>query len=198
MMQTENKSARLKVYCDENAVSPRDWDNVGTMVCWHKRYTLGDKHDYKTPQEFLDSADAKSAFVRLPVYLYDHSVQKLSTKPFLGRAPHADWDSGQVGFIYASRERVLAVTDWALTEENKDAVREILEAETELYSSYLEGDCYAFSIEDLSGNILDNCGGFYGETMSDILNEMKQHAAPEHRSLFDKIQSYTTLYASMT
>ena len=27
---------------DEYAESPRDWDNLGTMVCFHRRYNLGD------------------------------------------------------------------------------------------------------------------------------------------------------------
>ena len=32
---------------------PRSWDNIGTMVCFHSRYNLGDKHYYGYPAEFL-------------------------------------------------------------------------------------------------------------------------------------------------
>ena len=29
----ENKNAVLKIMVDENAQNPREWDNLGTMVC---------------------------------------------------------------------------------------------------------------------------------------------------------------------
>ena len=28
---------------DMDGLGPRDWDNLGTMVCWHSRYDLGDE-----------------------------------------------------------------------------------------------------------------------------------------------------------
>lgn len=34
---------RVKVERDDNPMNPReDWDNVGTMLCWHRRHILGD------------------------------------------------------------------------------------------------------------------------------------------------------------
>ncbi|AOQ24595.1 hypothetical protein MTAT_19380 [Moorella thermoacetica] len=54
--QAENDEAILKIYYDTSAISPRDeMDNLGTMVCWHRRYDLlGDKHNYATPRDFLE------------------------------------------------------------------------------------------------------------------------------------------------
>lgn len=44
----------LKISLDWDAPNPReDYDNLGTMVCWHRRYTLGDKHNFKEPEDFL-------------------------------------------------------------------------------------------------------------------------------------------------
>lgn len=44
----------LKISLDWDAPNPReDYDNLGTMVCWHKRYALGDKHDFGEPDDFL-------------------------------------------------------------------------------------------------------------------------------------------------
>ena len=40
---------------DENPESPREWDNLGTMVCWHKRYKLGDAQPKEPPEEWLES-----------------------------------------------------------------------------------------------------------------------------------------------
>ena len=36
----------IEVHQDESPESPRSWDNLGTMICFHRRYDLGDKHDY--------------------------------------------------------------------------------------------------------------------------------------------------------
>lgn len=44
----------LEIVRDEFPEDPRNWDNLGTMVCWHRRYNLGDKHDYKTYRDFLE------------------------------------------------------------------------------------------------------------------------------------------------
>lgn len=39
---------------DDSAKSPReDRDNFGTMICFHSRYNLGDKHDYEEPDDVL-------------------------------------------------------------------------------------------------------------------------------------------------
>lgn len=43
----------IKIHTDDNPESPREWDNVGTMVCFHRRHNLGDKHDYKSPSGFF-------------------------------------------------------------------------------------------------------------------------------------------------
>ena len=48
----------LRIIYDENPESPRAWDNVGKMICWHSRYSLGDKHDYSSPRD-TDIPDEK-------------------------------------------------------------------------------------------------------------------------------------------
>jgi len=43
----------LRVIPDDDPMNPRtEWDNLGTMICFHKRYNLGDKHDHSEPDEF--------------------------------------------------------------------------------------------------------------------------------------------------
>jgi hypothetical protein len=44
-----NPVYRLKIERDNDPESPREWCNLGTMVCWHSRYKLGDeqpRHDH--------------------------------------------------------------------------------------------------------------------------------------------------------
>lgn len=58
-MQTNNAELqeplyKLKIEYDDMPLNPRtDYDNFGTMVCWHRRYDLGDKHSFSEPREFL-------------------------------------------------------------------------------------------------------------------------------------------------
>lgn len=40
--EEDYKGYTIKIYHDEDAESPRDWDNLGEMVCFHRRYNLGD------------------------------------------------------------------------------------------------------------------------------------------------------------
>lgn len=53
--ENDNEKYRLIIMQDEDAESPREWDNVGHMICFHSRYRLGDKHDYDNPSEFIKS-----------------------------------------------------------------------------------------------------------------------------------------------
>ena len=63
---------KLIVTADPDPTDPRrDHDHLCTMVCWHRRYELGDKHDWSTPEEFR-AATSEQPQIRLPVYLYDH------------------------------------------------------------------------------------------------------------------------------
>ncbi len=36
----------IEIFPDYEPESPREWCNLGKMICFHKRYDLGDKHDY--------------------------------------------------------------------------------------------------------------------------------------------------------
>jgi hypothetical protein len=46
----------LFVMDDNEPMNPReDRDNFGKMLCWHRRYSLGDEHDYKDSQHFLQN-----------------------------------------------------------------------------------------------------------------------------------------------
>ena len=48
MTTISNGKYRLEIFHDENCESPRENEcNSCIMVCFHKRYNLGDKHDLK-------------------------------------------------------------------------------------------------------------------------------------------------------
>jgi hypothetical protein len=155
--------------CDD---SPREWDNLGKMVCFHRRYNLGDENDLKT-SDFTSWDDLEKYLVKemgavviLPLYLYDHSGLAMSVGSFIGRAQHAEWDSGQVGFIYATKKDILdCYGGKKLSPKKKARTADVLEGEVETYSQYLNGEVYGFIIE--SGELPEpdetSCWGFYGD-----------------------------------
>jgi len=189
-MISKNDKAVLRVVYDNDPESPRNWDgNVGTMTCWHRRYNLGDSHNFDDSADLFESLiwdvldaklrkkivqyvnQGKSASVRLgynrstnewvqsslwsgewlktcsfpaplnykdnsllqsimedldvkdllyfvkdyyvilPVYIYDHSGITLNTVGFSD-----PWDSGQVGWIYASKGKFLKETGYTKNE----------------------------------------------------------------------------------
>lgn len=70
----------------------------------------------------------------LPVYLYDHSRLAMSTVPFSSR-----WDSGQVGYIYITKEEYEEYTGRPY---HPRTAGEFLREEIRDFSSYLEGDVW--------------------------------------------------------
>ena len=155
----------LKVVQDSCGDSPRSWDNVGTMICFHNSYDLGDKHSYNSDDysgwEEMQKAILKEegrGTIILPLYLYDHSGISMRTSAFSCR-----WDSGQVGFIVANKQRVLSEFGGKIvTKKLKEKISTILEVEVETYTQYLEGEVYGFQIVDEDDDIVDSCYGFYG------------------------------------
>lgn len=96
--------------------------------------------------------------IMLPLYLYDHSGITMSTGPF-----SCPWDSGQVGFIYITREQILKEYGWkVITTKRREQIVKYLIADVEIYDQYLTGDVYGYMVEDNDGEDIDSCWGFYG------------------------------------
>lgn len=181
---------KIKVLQDESPSSPRENDNLGTMVCFHGRYDLGDKHDYRH-KDYSGWAEMKRAIekrenvgVILPLYLYDHSGITMNTTGF-----DCPWDSGQVGFIFISKEKMLKEYGGKIcTKQLKERVKQYLVAEVETYDQYLTGDVYGYEIWKLgkkSGKekkMIDSCWGFYGE---DYCMKEAEGCVPEQPELVE-------------
>jgi hypothetical protein len=160
---TDVDGNRVTINYDERDYGdgPRDWDNLGVMACWHGRYELGDEQPKCSPDEYLE--DLPEGTIILPLYLYDHGDITMSTSPF-----SCPWDSGQVGIIYATPERI---RECFIDRVDDDRVRQALVAEVETYDEYLTGQVYNFVVESPSGcdhgdthwEFVDSCGGFYGD-----------------------------------
>ncbi len=177
----------VKIVHDTEPQSPREWDHLGIMAGFHKRYLVGDKDpgtlldDGMIFSDDYDGWDAMEADLRRrgalciqPLFLYDHSGTSISIRSFSGRAQHAEWDSGRVGFIFTTRERMQEfLGKKILTAKTRQRVDDILKAEVEEYDQYITGDVYGYIIEDETGDVVDTSFGIFG------FKVVKQEAARE-------------------
>lgn len=132
MKDKEGNEYTLEVMQDGHLDDPRSWSNVCTMVCWHRRYNLGDKHNYDDSDEFFDdilhnicemkyedfqalstsekyelACESNKIYIK-ELNLYNHSRLTISIS---SRYPYNDrWDAGCVGWIYVSKEK--AMKEW--------------------------------------------------------------------------------------
>jgi hypothetical protein len=154
----------LEVVQDEYTSSPRRDDNLSTMVCFHPRYNFGDKHNYKhgdySSWKGMETAIQKNedAAILLPLYLYDHSGQTISTTPF-----SCPWDSMQIGFVFVSKIKLRKeYSVKRITKEVIEKATKVLLAEVEIYDQYIRGEVYGYTLLDENGEFEDSCYGFIG------------------------------------
>ena len=269
-------SRTLIVEQDQDPVNPRkDYDPFGHMVCWHRRYSLGDEHGFNSPEDFLrdlyrrsiqDGGKRLVSFLKsgkargsrleynrhthewelysrsywktilgnsepdwyleqsapknqlndsgwffdnmldaltiddlkellaeredmviLPLYLYDHSALAMSTGSFIGRAVHAEWDSSQVGYIYADRDSIRQEYG-AVNAETVRKVERVLEGEVKEYDLYLQGECYGYRLFK-DGEEEDACWGFLGN-IDDVRKALKDDIPKDSEGLIDRLELY--------
>jgi hypothetical protein len=164
VLTKNNGDFTIKIYQDDTPESPREWDNLGIMVCFHKQYILGDqKHGFQTPDD-LAKKIKENGIIALPIYMMDHSGLTISTSTqIFSQIDPQKWDWGQLGYIFVTQNSIrenFQVKN--ITKDIKEKVIEILNQEIETYNQYLNGEVLGFVIEDSEGNHLESCCGFYG------------------------------------
>lgn len=162
-----NNGSTIKIIRDESPGNPReDYDNPTQMICFHRRYNLGDKHEMRH-EDYNGWAEVEAAIkeehnvaIIKPLYLMDHSGLAISTGSFNDR-----WDSGQIGFIFVTTEELKA--NWpyegeTVPDEIKKKGEAWIESDLETYGLYLSGDAWGFVIKGPGGEEVDSCWGFWG------------------------------------
>ena len=132
----DDRTVRGLVSIDPYSMDPREWDNFGRMICRNRKYSLGDEHDlnledcnsWDDVKEVIKSA---GGVLILPLGLYDHGGISM----YIGGKTD-EWDSGQVGFIYVTKDDL---DREGLTIESAE---EILRNEVKIYDAYLTGNVY--------------------------------------------------------
>lgn len=172
----------VEIEQDEVPQSPREWDNLGVLVAWHPNYEIGDKDSpfyelVKNGPRHFEMSDVSRLLkeldiaVKLPVYLYDHSGLRLNTGGYRAFDPQG-WDSGQVGFIYVTKEAVRAeYSVKRISSELLERVRLCLEGEVKDMDDFLSGQVWGYVIRDPKNptKVFDSCWGFYGDSEGEVL-----------------------------
>lgn len=181
--------------------TPREWGNLGKMLCFHDKYYLGDKNlnynidDFESWEDIIKAIiKNEDALIILPLYLYDHSGLSIKIGSYKDLLPqgHYEFDSGQVGFIYATKEDIQN-TYKSTNKETLKEVKKQLKREVDIYNDYLEGNIWQFSIikekkckecGHISEEYIDGCGGFYGDDLKE--NGMLSHIDKKWHKLIRK------------
>ena len=115
----EEKKYRVRVEHDDHPHSPRDWDNIGEMLCRYPGYNLGDAHitdaekanaeemcwekigKHTTEGVFEQLALSKDAIFWLPLTVYQHGgiTMHIGSK--------MSWDYSPAGIIYITKEKLV-------------------------------------------------------------------------------------------
>lgn len=193
------KGYHIHINLDPDPINPRkEWDNQGTMICLHPRYELGDDHEQSLGKRLstdkFSGWDAIEKYLRqkhdakviLPVYLYEHGGLTMNTTGF-----SCSWDSGQVGFIFMSANKIRSEMNWKkLTSKRLELVVNNLRAEVEEYDQYLRGDCYGFTVEAPDGHEVadDNVWGFMGDIEKSGLLEQAKNAIDYDLELLAEVE----------
>lgn len=196
----EHAGKLVEIHWDRDPESPREWDNLGKMVCSHKRYRLGDEqikaseyHSWDEVAEHLRRDE--DARIVLPLYLYDHSGITISVGSEHFRAmDSASWDWGQAGFIYVTAAQLRKeYSAKRVTKRILATAEEVLRGEVQVYDEFLTGQVYGYEVHTLlpwteesdfdeddydarKGDFVDSCWGFFG--LDCCRQEAKSAAAP--------------------
>jgi hypothetical protein len=188
----------LRIFADECPESPREWDNLGVMICRHRNYNLGDEQlsrDFEGDFDDLKNhlIKERGAVVLFPLNLYDHSGISISISdnyPYNCR-----WDSSKVGYIFATAEAIKKeFSVKKITAKIRAKVEAILKQEVETYDLYLRGEVYGFEVVKIKkcdlghshDDQLNSCWGFYGSDFKD--NGLYDHAEVGNIDEWDEVQ----------
>jgi hypothetical protein len=155
----EKDGYRIEIEQDEYAENPLHcMDFLCKFLVFHSRYSFGHKHEFKDPGAVQEYKKAQPEDLWLPLYLYDHSGLTISLNPF-----SCPWDSGQVGWVWASRKDILQnFLGKILTKKLRKQALEVAAAEVKIVDDYLTGNVHQYRIYDAEDEIQESCG-YYGD-----------------------------------
>lgn len=170
---------KLEIYRDGDPMNPRtEWDNISTMVCFHRRYNLGDVRTLKggktvviphTNVRYDNSTDGAEAFVEwakkelkdgnlviASLELYDHSGITMRVHGWGDEAfgyGRTGWDSCIVGWCFVTKDRAYAELVIKDDDDWGEKAKSYIKSEVETYDSYLTNEVYGFRLSRLESYV---------------------------------------------
>ena len=176
----------LVIQYDDDAESPREWDNLGYFITSEKRLHSPDRnesliaivkeggevsHNSAEHIEFIKNNYTDEKILAIyPICRYEHS----GISYFLGTT--SGFDYSNCGFYI--------VTDKTLKNmpEKKKEWERIVKNELKTYNSWINGENYRFTLYDKNGEIADSCSGFYS------VDNIREHLPDEFKN--ENLQDY--------
>jgi hypothetical protein len=148
--ESRTKRVRIEYDDDGSACDPREYDELVDIVTPDTSMTEHSKDAYfEEAHRRLYYKGLGGAFGRylkifhdinaLPVYRYEHGSVALSTGSFIGRAQHAEWDSGMIGWAYIRPD----AERWDGMDEEA-----ILSGFVEVLGQWMNGEVYGWIVEE--------------------------------------------------
>ena len=203
---TDGRKFQLVIEQDEFSEDPREWENLGTMLCCNRNYQLGDCNSnketleqlaelcrkYGKTDEEIDEMDFREEIqflleqddiCGLPLYITDHSGLSMQTYRFDA------WDSSFVGLIFIDKQTFFDGTcrkddcDW------KAEAKKRLESEIKTYSQFLEGDVQQYTLyEETIVTRTNRDGKILSEEIA--YDEMVDSLAGLYNATLEFVESY--------
>ena len=147
------------------------YENMVNMV-WSRKMTGPNPDPHAVDNTMLNVIQKN--YIMLPLYLCEHSSLAMSTGDSVGSTVDAEWGSGQVGWIYVSKEDALKeFGSEKMTGAIKKKAEDIMRSEVAIYDFYLRGECYGFELYK-DGELEDSCWGFMGN-FADACKDMAEY-----------------------
>ena len=179
METTDYKGFKIRIVQAENPSNPiEEWDGNVRYALTHRKYSLQNDTDLNT-SDYGSWDEVKQALIKkyrplaiLPVYMYDHSGQTISTSPFSCR-----WDSGQLGFAFINKE---CLKEWGYKSRKgfekcaKQTLEQAIKDNVALYDDYIQGNVWGYEVMDENDDVMDSCWGYYGDSgIKEAMREAK-------------------------
>ena len=166
---TEVEKPLLVIKHDQDAESPRQWDNLGYFLTVDRNYRSPDGNAseiYNIMKETGDEATNQDEHIKMmkkrinketdekvlaiyPVVKYEHSNVKYS----LGTVKGFDYSNNGFYIVTDKTQKLLGTP--------KKFFEKVISQELKEYTSWANGEVYGFTLYDQDGEIKEDCWGYY-------------------------------------